>query len=123
MGAVGDLVQIILYVEDMNEQVSFYRDKMGFEVKVLEDEEGSGGVFWAELDTGSCTLALHGGGRRSVGEDAPEMVFRVSDIQAARAELIERGVPMGEIRSIAPGVWICSGTDPEGNRFSIELKK
>ena len=123
MSVLGELCQIILYVEDMSEQVSFYRDKMGFEVSVLEEEEDSGGVFWAELETGNCTLALHGGGKRSSGEDAPEIVFRVSDIQAARAELIERGVPMGEVRSIAPGVWICAGSDPEGNRFSIEFRK
>ena len=121
MGIVGSLCQVILYVKDMDEQLSFYRDKMGLEVKSSEESEDSGGLFWVELDTGDCTLALHGGGERRLGDDAPEIVFRVSDIQSVREDLVQQGIPMGEIRSIAPGVWICSGTDPEGNRFSIEF--
>jgi lactoylglutathione lyase len=121
MGIIGSLRQVILYVEDMDEQLSFYRDKMGFEVKSSEDSDDSGGLFWVELETGDCTLALHAGGERRLGKDAPEIVFRVSSIQSAREELVQQGIPMGEIRSIAPGVWICHGNDPEGNRFSIEF--
>ena len=118
---VGELVEVILYVQDMGAQVSFYRDVLG--LKVL-GRRGDGdywdGVPWVELDTGACMLALHMGGQGRLGNDAPKIVFRVADVPAARQELMRRGVAMGEMRSPAPGVQVSDGADPEGNRFSIE---
>jgi predicted enzyme related to lactoylglutathione lyase len=118
--AIGEIMEIILYVEDINGQVSFYRDKLGFKVKTPQESADYSNEFWVELDTGSCSLALHAGGKRRFGADAPKFVFRVSDILAARQSLTDQEVEMGEIRSAAPGVWVCDGEDPEGNKFSIE---
>ena len=117
---IGDLMEIIIYVEDMNRQVSFYRDQLGFKVVTPQESGDYGKEFWVELDTGVCSLALHAGGKKRFGEDAPKFVFRVQDILAARMGLINQQVEMGEIRSAAPGVWVCDGADPEGNKFSIE---
>ncbi len=117
---IGDLMEIIIYVEDMNRQVSFYRDQLGFKVVTPQESQDYGKEFWVELDTGSCSLALHAGGKGRFGEDAPKFVFRVQDILAARQELLNQQIEMGEIRSAAPGVWVCDGADPEGNKFSIE---
>ena len=117
---IGELMEIILYVEDMNRQLSFYRDQLGFKVVNPQESADYGKEFWVELDTGSCSLALHAGGKSRFGADAPKFVFRVKDILAARQELLNLEVEMGEIRSAAPGVWVCDGADPEGNKFSIE---
>ena len=117
---IGEIMEVILYVEDMNGQVSFYRDKFGFEIKNPAGLDDYSSEFWVELDTGNCSLALHAGGKRRFGEDAPKFVFRVEDILAARQLLLDQEVEMGEIRSAAPGVWVCDGVDPEGNKFSIE---
>ena len=117
---IGELMEIIIYVEDMNRQVSFYRDQLGFKVVTPQESGDYGKEFWVELDTGACSLALHAGGKKRFGEDAPKFVFRVQDILAARMQLINQQVVMGEIRSAAPGVWVCDGADPEGNKFSIE---
>ena len=122
MAIAGELMEVILYVQDMGAQVSFYRDKLGLQVKEPQGESDWSGVHWVELDTGSCTLALHAGGNRRLGDDAPKIVFRVSDLPAARQELARRGVPMGQVRSPAPGVQVSDGVDPEGNRFSIESR-
>lgn len=122
MAAIGELMEVILYVQDMNSQVRFYRDTLGLDVKQPEGVEDYSNVYWVELDTGPCTLALHGGGGRRFGEDAPKIVFRVQDIQAARQRLLDKGVQIGEVRSAAPGVWVCDGEDPEGNGFSIESR-
>jgi len=65
---------------------------------------------------------LHGGGERRIGKDAPKIVFRVTDIEAARVDLMERDVPLTEVRSPAPGVLVCDAGDPEGNSFSIEQR-
>lgn len=120
MGLVGELMEVILYVQDMNAQVAFYRDKLGLRVSYPEGVTDFSREMWVTLDTGMCTLALHGGGKRRLGEDAPKIVFRVADIEAARAELLKRGVSLGETRPAAPGVRVCDGVDPEGNKLSIE---
>jgi catechol 2,3-dioxygenase-like lactoylglutathione lyase family enzyme len=119
---VGELMEVILYVQDVGAQVAFYRDLLGLKVKEPRGEGEWAGVHWAELDTGSCTLALHTGGQHRLGEDAPKIVFRVSDVPGARHELMRRGIPMGEVRSPAPGVQVSDGADPEGNKFSIESR-
>jgi predicted enzyme related to lactoylglutathione lyase len=117
---IGEIMEVILYVEDMDGQVSFYRDKLGFNVKTPLESNDYSNEFWVEFDTGSCSLALHAGGKRRFGQDAPKFVFRVGDILAVRQKLIDQEVEMGEIRSAAPGVWVCDGIDPEGNKFSLE---
>jgi len=120
MFALGNLMEVILYVEDMNRQVAFYRDRLGFAVSYPAGLEDYGKEVWVTLNTGPCTLALHGGGRRRLGDDAPKIVFQVDDIEAAHRLLGERGVALGEIRTAAPGVRVADGLDPEGNKFSIE---
>ena len=117
---VGEIMEVILYVEDMKAQVSFYHDKLGLKVKSPSNAEDFSEVFWVELESGPCTLALHAGGKRRLGDDAPKIVFNVGDILSVRQGLLDRGVPMDEIRSAAPGIWVCDGVDPEGNKFSIE---
>jgi predicted enzyme related to lactoylglutathione lyase len=118
----GELLEAILYVQDMGAQVSFYRDVLGLRVKEPQGVGDWAGIYWVELETGSCTLALHAGGRGRLGEDAPKIVFRVADVPMARQELVRRGVAMGEVRSPAPGVQVSDGADPEGNRFSVESR-
>jgi catechol 2,3-dioxygenase-like lactoylglutathione lyase family enzyme len=115
-------MEVILYVRDMEAQVSFYRDVLGIPVKESAGVQDFGELFWVELDTGSCTLALHGGGQGRFGADAPKVVFRVSDVAASRARLVEDGVRMGDVRSPGLGIQVCDGQDPEGNKFSIESR-
>jgi catechol 2,3-dioxygenase-like lactoylglutathione lyase family enzyme len=118
---LGQLGEVIVYVEDMAAQVAFYRDVLGLSVIVPEGAFDAAAVYWVLFDTGDCKLALHGGGRRRFGEDAPKFVFFVDDIQAARKKLLAAGVPTGEIRSPAPGIEVADSKDPEGNAFSIEM--
>jgi catechol 2,3-dioxygenase-like lactoylglutathione lyase family enzyme len=116
-------MEVILYVRDMKAQVSFYRDVLGIPVKEPTGDEDLSELKWVELDTGSCTLALHGGGEGRLGKDAPKVVFRVYDVAASRASLLQDGVKMGDVRSPGPGIQVCDGWDPEGNRFSIESRE
>lgn len=116
------LMEVILYAEDMAAQVAFYRDVLGLTLKYPTDVDNFSQVYWVELETGACTLVLHGGGQKRIGEDAPKFVFRVDDVDSVRQTLIQRGVKVGDVRSPAPGVVVCDGVDPEGNAFSIETK-
>ncbi len=122
-GILGRLMETILYVADMPAQVVFYRDRLGLAIKYPAGLADYGTEYWVELETGGCTLVLHGGGQKRMGADAPKIVFSVADIHAAREALGERGVTLSTVRSPAPGVLVADGKDPEGNQFSIESKE
>ncbi len=114
------LIEVIVYVSDMDAQVRFYRDVFELEVTYPAGLDSYADQFWVTLDAGGVLLALHGGGQGRLGADTPKIVFGVEDIHAARQELVEKGVAIDDVRSAAPGVWVCDGRDPEGNPFSIE---
>ena len=94
---IGPLHEIILYVSNMIAQVSFYRDTLGLEVAYPEDLGDGSEAFWVVFNTGQCSLALHGGGEKRIGDDAPKIVFRVDEIESVREYLTSQGVPMSEI--------------------------
>jgi hypothetical protein len=45
----------------------------------------------------------------------------VTDIEAARAELIGRGVDVGEIQDVGRGVKYAGFEDPDGNSLTLQL--
>lgn len=120
MVKTNGLIEVILYVQDMASQVAFYKDSFGLEVLFPSHVDDFSEQSWVTLDTGQCLLALHAGGRGRLSADAPKIVFGVQDILSVREHLLARGVEIGEVRSPAPGVWVCDGKDPEGNPYSIE---
>ena len=118
---ITEIMEVILYVQDMQEQVRFYRDTLGLAVAYPQGLDDYEKQSWVTFASGTCTLALHSGGQRRQGPDTPMIVFRVADIQAARQTLAARGVPMGEIFTAAPGVQVCHFKDPEGNPLALEI--
>ena len=55
------LSEVILYVQDMDAQVCFWRDVMGLRVTWPVDRGSYRGEHWVTLDSGPCTLCLHYG--------------------------------------------------------------
>lgn len=117
---IHSLFRIILYVQDMDKMVRFYRDIIGFTVKHPTPDDNYKDAFWVEFDTGGCILVLHGGGEKRLGADTPKLNFLVDDIDAVRTHLIQQGVEMGEIFSPVPTSKVCNGVDPEGFPFSLD---
>jgi catechol 2,3-dioxygenase-like lactoylglutathione lyase family enzyme len=123
MSGIGKLMEIILYVEDMNAQVEFYRDILDLTVGYPKEASDFSEESWVEFETGDCILALHAGGKGRVGEDAPKIVFQVSDVAKVREDLLGKGVSMGDMRKAYEGIYVCDGVDLKGNKFSIETKE
>ena len=113
------LLEVILFVRDMEKMVRFYRDVLDLPLSSPGRQDHSK-EDWVAFKSGNCTLALHSGGKGDIGTDAPKIVFQVDDIKSARFQLIEQGVATSDIRSPAPGIQVCDAKDPEGNAFSIE---
>ena len=115
-----EINELILYVKDMAGMVSFYRDCVGLAVTFPADLEDYSGDHWVTFSTGTCTLALHGGGSGERAGEQPRFGFFVSNLQESRERLLGHGVDCGEARSVAAGIFVCDCRDPEGNGFFIE---
>ena len=132
MTKIGGLMEVILYCQDMNTQVSFYRDKLALDVKEPKGVQDFAGVFWVELETGCCTLALHAGGQRRLGQDAPKIVFRVADVAATRQELARQVAYLKEenriLRARLPERIVATPQEKKrllraGRRLGVQLKE
>lgn len=110
--------EIILYVQDMNAEVRFYRDVLGLPLRYPKDLKDYSDEIWVEFSVGDATLALHGGAD-STPQDDHEIIFMVDNVARAREMIIAAGTEMGEIRDLEDGSPIAEGKDPDGHRFSI----
>ncbi|MEH2294097.1 VOC family protein [Nostoc sp.] len=119
MGLTQGLTKTILYVQDMNQQIDFYCNKLELAVKSPAGLKNYSDQVWVELGTGECTLVLHYNGEKKFGEDRTKLAFSVHDIETAYKTLTERGVELSVIRSPSPDLKVASGFDPEGNPFAI----
>jgi catechol 2,3-dioxygenase-like lactoylglutathione lyase family enzyme len=102
--------RIVLFTNNMQEMVAFYRDVLGLPLKT--NEKG-----WTEFDAGGCGIALHNGSSR-IGARPPKLVFFAADVAAARAALAARGAKLGKVMS-GGGLVRCEGKDPDGNPYSL----
>jgi catechol 2,3-dioxygenase-like lactoylglutathione lyase family enzyme len=119
MNITKNLAKTIMYVKDMDAQVSFYRDILGLEIQYPVDIDNYKEQIWVEFATGECTLALHLDRDKQLGKDRPKLVFSVEDIEIAHQILSDRGVKLSPINSRQGNVKVADGFDPEGNPFAI----
>lgn len=113
-------LEIILYAQDMNSEVRFYRDVLGLSIRYPQGLEDYSEEMWVEFDLGETTLALHGGAE-GTPDTLHELVFRVENVAQTREMIIAAGTKMAEIRDLEDGSPIAEGRDPAGHRFAIRF--
>jgi catechol-2,3-dioxygenase len=117
------LNRVILYVQDVGRLADFYGRMLG--LPVVEEIKNE----WTVFRVGACELALHRVGKPYRVDDPTnwqvetnaKLVMTVDrELTELRAELIGKGVAMGEIKQY-PGFTgpLCDGRDPEGNVFQL----
>lgn len=109
------LRKISLVVQNLAEELAFYRDILG--LKAVNMAEGA---LCAELEIGAFRLGLERGLPSQPPEGRARLVFAVQEIESARQELLARGVPIGPLVRGEGGQRFCEGSDPEGNPFTLE---
>ena len=116
----GELIP--LPVSDVDRAVAFYVDQLGF-TQDFDVRPGDGVRIVQLTPQGSgCSLGLgtgldvYGGVPGSVR--AVHLV--VEDLTETRAELVRRGVQIGEIRDFGGGVRGADFSDPDGNAFELQ---
>jgi len=110
--------EVILYVQNMNSEVHFYQDVLGLSIRYPQGLADYTDEMWVEFTLGDTILALHGGAK-SQPDDLHEIVFWVTDVAQARADIIKAGYELGEVRTLEDSALIAQGMDPAGHRYAI----
>jgi predicted enzyme related to lactoylglutathione lyase len=113
---------IPLPVSDVDRAVAFYVDQLGF-TQDFDVRPGDGVRIVQLTPQGSgCSLGLGTG--MDVYGGVPGSVrgvhLVVEDLTETRAELVRRGVQIGEIRDFGGGVRGADFSDPDGNAFELQ---
>lgn len=108
----------MIIVSDMERSVEFYRDKLGIPLKFQSPE-------WTEFQTGTTTLALHGGGvpqQHGANGDPSKQAgtcsigFNVPDVDQTFEDLKVKGVffVMPPTQREGEGIKLAVAIDPDG---------
>jgi catechol 2,3-dioxygenase-like lactoylglutathione lyase family enzyme len=106
-------------VSDVDRAKAFYTKKAGFNAdhdhKVTED------IRFVQLTPpgSACSIAMGTGLSNMRPGSVQGLQLVVSDIQAARAELLGRGVEVSEVQEFAWGSFVFFN-DPDGNGWAVQ---
>jgi len=120
------LEAVILPVSDIDASVEFYRDKVGFGLDHDTTNEHMHVVQFTPRGSG-CSVVF--GDLPPQREMAPGSLrglqLVVADAQAARQELVDRGVECTEIQVFSPddGGTFFGFSDPDGNTWAVQQIK
>jgi lactoylglutathione lyase len=117
---------IMITVSNMAQSVAFYKDKLGLPMKFGTPE-------WTEFQTGTTTLALHGGGKKNEVPTDPDahyagtcsIGFNVDNLDLVYEQLQAKGVQF-----VTPptdrggeGIKLAVAVDPDGTPISFGQAK
>ena len=112
-------------VSDVDRAKAFYAEKVGFNVDLdvsadtdhrVSDERR---VVQLTPPGSACSIAFGIGIVDTPPGSVQGLHLVVSDIEAARAELIDRGVEVGEVQDLG-GVLYAPFSDPDGNGWTLQ---
>jgi catechol 2,3-dioxygenase-like lactoylglutathione lyase family enzyme len=106
-------------VSDVDRAIAFYRDKAGFHLD--HDHVVNEDLRFVQLTPpgSACSIALGKGIVESAPGSLRGLQLVVSDIHAARSDLLARGVHVGEVQTFPWGSFVFF-KDPDGNTWSVQ---
>ncbi len=112
-----ELVQIP--VSDVDRAKTFYTEKAGFNAD--HDHKVSDQIRFVQLTPpgSACSIALGTGLGDMPAGSVQGLQLVVSDINAARAELVARGVDVSEVQEFDWGSFVFF-SDPDGNGWAVQ---
>lgn len=113
----------MVIVSDMQKSVEFYRDKLGIPLKFQSPD-------WTEFQTGTTTLAIHGGGVAPSGPPSGDpskqagtcsIGFNVESVDQTYEELKAKGIRfvMPPTQREGEGIRLAVCIDPDGLPISV----
>lgn len=106
-------------VSDVDRAITFYRDQVGFNLD--HDHRVNENLRFVQLTPpgSACSIALGEGITQATPGSLKALQLVVSDIEAARAHLIEHNVDVTEIDDMPWGRFVFF-SDPDGNGWSVQ---
>jgi catechol 2,3-dioxygenase-like lactoylglutathione lyase family enzyme len=106
-------------VSDVDRAKAFYTEQVGFNAD--HDHTVGGGIRFVQLTPpgSACSIAFGEGIVDTPPGSSQGMQLVVDDIEAARAELVERGVDVTEVQHFDWGSFVFF-RDPDGNGWSVQ---
>ena len=108
---------VLIPVTDVDRAKAFYTEEVGFKLDVDHRAGDEFRVVQMTPQGSACSITIGIGLTDSEPGSAKGMHLVVHDIVAARSELVERGVEIGEVRHMEEGVWV-PGPDPQRSDYS-----
>jgi catechol 2,3-dioxygenase-like lactoylglutathione lyase family enzyme len=116
---------VVIPVSDVDAAKEFYEGKLGFNVDVDRQMSDTFRIVQMTPPGSACSVSI------GTGLEAGLQLV-VDDIDAARAELVGRGLDTGNVRHMDNGVWVdgkggpwnsfLSFKDPDGNNWVVQEK-
>ncbi len=123
---------VVVPVSDIDRAKQFYSEQLRF---VVDVDQTNGDVFRIVQLTppgSACSIAIGRGLAESTPGSLQGIQLVVADIEAARSELVGRGVDVTNIRHVEDGTWLDGKggpwnsffffSDPDGNGWSVQEK-
>ena len=109
-------------VSDVDRAIAFYADRLGFTKDVDVQPSQAVRVVQVTPSGSGCSIGFGTGLEVYAGEPGSVRGIHlvVEDIAEARAELVSRGVQVGEIQDFGGGVKGADFCDPDGNSFELQ---
>jgi len=103
---------VLVPVTDVDRAKAFYLEKTGFNLEVNTRVGDEMRVVQLTPPGSACSIAIGTAITDAAPGSARGTHLVVTDIEAARAQLVDRGVEVSEIRHLESGQWV-QGPDPE----------
>jgi predicted enzyme related to lactoylglutathione lyase len=110
---------VAIPVSDVDRAKAFYTEKLGFNAD--HDHSVSDEIRFVQLTPpgSACSIALGKGLTDAEPGSVKGVQMVVSDIDAARAELVERGAEVSEVQEFPWGKFVFF-SDPDGNAWAVQ---
>ena len=108
-----------LPVSDVDRAKAFYTARVGFNADLDHGDSDDFRVVQLTPPGSACSIAIGTGIVDTPPGSVQGLHLVVSDINAARAELVERGVDVGEVQDLG-GVLYAPFSDPDGNGWTLQ---
>jgi len=107
-------------VADVDAAKRFYIEKLGFRP---DHDVTTGPQFRVVQLTppgSACSICFGKGVVKTAPGSVQGLHLVVSDIHAARAQLVDRGVDASEVRELGQGIYFVFFKDPDGNSWAVQ---
>lgn len=120
---------VVVPVTDVDRAKHFYSEQLGFDVDVDHDA-GAFRIVQLTPPGSACSISIGIGLGEGVPGSMQGLQISVGDIEAAHAQLVERGVDVSPVRHMGEGGWaegkggdynsFLFFSDPDGNGWAIQ---